>query len=95
MPFPFDVKEMEAKNFRDAGNGKTSRGVSVENKAENSVPVSTLGKIWDTLQVTFPSTNQDLFSYFYNNNLVVKILVTYENQSKKQIIEINKEVFDV
>jgi len=95
MPFPFDVKEMEAKNFRDAGNGKTSRGVSVENKTENSIPVSTLGKVWDSLQISFPSNNQDFFQYYYKGELVLNILVTYENQSKKQIISIEKEFIDV
>jgi type III secretion system FlhB-like substrate exporter len=39
MPFPFDVKEMEAKNFRDSGNGKTSRAVLVENDQNNPIPV--------------------------------------------------------
>lgn len=93
MPFPYDSKEMEYKNFRDAGNGKTKRAVEIENNQENAIPVTTLGVVWDSLQVSFPSSNQELFQYYKENNPVLEVLVTYQNPNKKQIISLTRKVF--
>jgi hypothetical protein len=97
MTLPKTNESREYKKFRESQKkpGFTSVAVDIENKNENAIPVTTLGVVWNSLQVVFPQSNQDLFKYFYDNNLVLEVLVTYENQSKKQIIAIDKEVFNV
>lgn len=93
MSFPFDVKEMEKGNFRDAGDRKTKRAVEIENSPSSPIPVSTLGVSWDSLQVQFPANNQDLWKYYKNSTQVLEILVTYEDSTKRQIVGIQREVF--
>jgi hypothetical protein len=72
---------------------KTAQEVVVSNT--QSIPVTTLGVVWDKLEVTFPQENQDLFTYILQSSTVLTVLVTYANNSKKQIIGIDKEFFDV
>ena len=93
MTFPFDVKEMEVGSYRDAGSKQTKKAVQIENTSESPIPVSTLGVSWDSLQVEFPTINQDLWKYYKNSSLVLQILVTYEDQAKRQITGIQREVF--
>jgi hypothetical protein len=50
--------------------------------------------LWDKIETTFPENNQDLFSYFKNSVLVMTVLVTYSSSSKKDIILIEKQVFE-
>lgn len=95
MTFPFDVKEMEVGSFRDAADGSnrlTKKAVQVENSASSAIPVTTLGVVWDSLQVEFPSETQDKWKYYKNGNQVLEILVTYESNAKKQIVSILREV---
>jgi hypothetical protein len=83
-----NTKDREFDKFRSSENGKSKVAVEIENKAQ--VPVSTLGVVWDSLNVSFPSTNQDQFNYLLDGELVLSVLVTYEDQSKKQITSIVK-----
>jgi hypothetical protein len=81
-------KDREYDKFRPAEDGQSKVAVEVENSQQ--IPVSTLGVKWDSLNVTFPQENQDQFNYSYQGELVLTILITYENASKKQIIDITK-----
>jgi len=45
---------------------------------------------WDTISTTFPSTNQDLFTYLLSGISVQTVLVTYLDSTKKQIVTVNK-----
>jgi hypothetical protein len=69
MSFPFDVKEMENGNFRDAsdkGNRLTKRAVEIENNASNPVPVFQIYGIARKLfgeTVTQPNTDVSVLTY--------------------------------
>ena len=98
MSFPFDIKEMESGSYRDASNvapRKTRVATQLENSSSNPIPVTTTGVKWDNLKVSFPTENQDKFEYFYQGNLVLEFLVTYVNNTKKDILEITKAVYDL
>jgi hypothetical protein len=81
-------KDREFDKFRPAEDGKSKVAVEVENTEQ--LPVTTLGVKWDSLNVSFPSDNQDLFNYLYQGEQVLSVLITYENASKKQITAIEK-----
>lgn len=94
--FPYDVKEMTSGAFRDAsksGDKKTSVATIIENKSSQSIPVTTLGVIWDKLEVTFLSDSIDKFSYSYQNELKLDVIVTYQNASKNEIIRVEREFY--
>lgn len=83
------IKDREFAKFRD---GKTGDAVAVTFDGE-SIPVETSGVEWDEVVTTFPSENQDLFTYKKNNVVVQTVLVTYQNDSKKVIVYMQKEKF--
>jgi hypothetical protein len=89
-------RDKQGKSFVESpsrGSNYTAQEVVVSNK--QSIPVTTLGVIWDTLQVTFPQQNVDLFTYINDGNIVLTVLVTYSSNNKKEIIGIQKEFFNV
>lgn len=59
----------------------------VEVKSVNEV-------LWNKIETTFPSNSVDVFSYFMDNQLVMVVTVTYSGSNKKDIVLIEKEVFD-
>jgi hypothetical protein len=69
MTFPFDVKEMENGNFRDASNvapRKTKRAVEVENDPSNPVPVYQTHGITKLIfdeSSTVPDTDVSVINY--------------------------------
>lgn len=48
---------------------------------------------WDSMLTTYPSNTSDLFTYKRNNVTVMTVLVTYSNQTKKDIVSISKTRF--
>jgi hypothetical protein len=59
----------------------------VEVKSVNEV-------LWNKIETTFPSSAVDVFSYFMDNQLAMVVTVTYSGSNKKDIVLIEKEVFD-
>lgn len=49
-----------------------------------------LDVFWDTITTTFPTANQDLFTYSFEGVGVQTVLVTYQDTTKKQIVSVNK-----
>lgn len=47
---------------------------------------------WDTINITFPSDTTELHTYLSNGVTVQYVLTTYENNSKKQIVKVEKTV---
>lgn len=95
MTFPFDAREMENGSYRDAsdvGERKTKKAVQVENSPQEPVVVTTT-VMWDKLQVSFPSANQEIYTYKKNSVTVMTVVITYENDSKKTIVDIDKTIF--
>lgn len=91
MALPNNISDRELKKFR--GNSESVKvATQIENESSSPVPVTTLGIVWDSIQVTFPANNQDLFTYSYQSQPVLTVLVTYDGASKKQIISLVKEV---
>jgi hypothetical protein len=89
-------RDKQGKSFVESpsrGSNYTAQEVVVSNK--QSIAVTTLGVVWDTLQVTFPAQNVDLFTYINDGNIVLTVLVTYSSNNKKEIIGIQKEFFNV
>jgi hypothetical protein len=92
MPFPFDVKEMEFKNFRDAGNGKTKRAVEIENSSQNPVPVSITeqqGNFFQYNEVNSVAGNQvaGLFSYSVPSQSKLSLIRVFVSGDNKAIFE--------
>jgi hypothetical protein len=83
------IQDREFAKFRD---GETGDAVAVTFDGE-AIPVETGGVIWDEIVTTFPAANQDLFTYKKESQIVQTVLVTYENDSKKIIVGINKTRF--
>jgi hypothetical protein len=82
MTLPKSRDDREFESYRD-----TPRGF-----AKSVVNVSEV--IWNKIETTFPTSTQDLYSYFYDTTLVMTILVTYANTSKKDIVTVLKTRFD-
>jgi hypothetical protein len=85
------LKDNEANKFRIGKDGKPAIGITVEQS--DPIPVQTAGVEWDEIITTFPTTNQDLFTYKRNTNIVQTVLVTYESSSKKTILHVLKTRF--
>lgn len=84
-----NLTDREYAKFRD---GKNGDAVAVTFDGE-SIPVETSGVEWDEVITTFPSANQDLFTYKKNSVVVQTVLVTYQNDTKKVIVYMQKEKF--
>lgn len=46
--------------------------------------------IWDEIQTTFPSESSELYSYKLNGNLVQTMLVTYQDSTKRIILNVER-----
>lgn len=78
--------DREFAKFRD---GKSGDAVAITFDGE-SIPVDTAGVEWDEILTTFPSSNQELYTYKKNSNTVQTVLVTYQNDSKKIIVHMQR-----
>lgn len=83
------IKDREYDKFREGTDGKTTVAVSLD----EALDVNIDGVSWDEITTTFPATNQELFTYKENSTIVQTVLVTYETDTKKQIIKIEKTRF--
>jgi hypothetical protein len=83
------IKDRELEKFREAPGGKTSVAVTFD----EAVDVNIDGVEWDEIVTTFPSTNQELFTYKLLSVIVQTVLITYETDQKKTIIKIEKTRF--
>lgn len=86
MTFPFDVREMENGNFRDAsniGDRLTKRAVEVENQETNPVPVY---QTFGTAKKLFGEGNTD------PNNEVTVLSYTV-TETKLRILSVNLSCF--
>jgi len=80
------LPDREFAKFRD---GKSGDAVAITFDGE-SIPVDTAGVEWDEISTTFPSSNQELYTYKKNSNTVQTVLVTYQNDSKKIIVHMQR-----
>jgi len=76
-----NLNDREFDKFREAANGKTSVSVS----ADSALPIESAGVDWDEIITTFPSVQQELYTYKKNSVTVQTVLVTYQNGDKKTI----------
>lgn len=83
------IKDREFDKFREGPDGKTSVAVSFD----EPVDVNIDGIEWDEITTTFPATNQELFTYKLNSNIVQTVLATYESDQKRTIIKLEKTRF--
>lgn len=83
MSLSSGIKDREYNKF-DEVNGKTvvRTHTTIEGEA-----------VWDEIVTTFPSSTTDLFTYKKNSSVVQTVLVTYQDVSKKVIINITKTSF--
>lgn len=80
MAFPFDVKEMWAKAFRQSGtNTKISVGIEGDTGLLEGVS-------YDDIVISYPTNSTELYTYFKNAVQVAAIEVTYSNSSKNILI---------
>jgi hypothetical protein len=78
--------DREFSKFRD---GKGGDAVAVTFDGD-SIPVETSGVDWDEINVTFPSSTEDLFTYKKDSQIVQTVLVQYSAIDKKNIIYMQK-----
>lgn len=83
------LNDREFAKFRD-GVGGDAVAVTLDGE---SVSVDTAGVDWDEIITTFPSSNQELFTYKKNSVTVQTVLITYQNDSKKVITHMQREKF--
>lgn len=83
------IKDREFSKFRD---GKTGDAVAVKFDGD-SIPVETSGVEWDEITTTFPADNQELYTYKKDGETIQTVLVTYDNGSKKIIVNMQRTRF--
>jgi hypothetical protein len=90
MAFPFDVKEMWNKAFRQSSTN-TKIAVQVENTNPINVNVLSDESVnWDEIQATYPSSVQEVYTYKLSSVNVQTVTVNYTNASKKTILSVLK-----
>lgn len=83
------IQDREFAKFRD---GKNGDAVAVTLDGE-SVSVDTAGVDWDEIITSFPTSSQEIYTYKKNDNIVQTVTVTYQNNSKKVIVYMQREKF--
>ncbi len=83
------IKDREFDKFRESTSGQTTVAVSLDEAIEVNVD----GVEWDEIVTTFPATNQELFTYKFETNIVQTVLATYESDQKKTVIKLEKTRF--
>lgn len=72
----------------------TASGFFLTNQSATNSYLKSIDKkldvVWDAILTTFPSSIQDLFTYTLNEETVQTVLVTYQDNTKKQIVTVNK-----
>lgn len=82
-------EELERARLKKGYNNKIE--VRVGNESTNPL-ITSESVFWDKLTKTEPSLVQDLWVYRKAGNIVMQVLVTYQNSAKKNIIDIQKTV---
>lgn len=82
--------DRELKKFREVSPTSDLTKVAVEVENDLPIKVETAGVDWDRIETTYPTSNQDLFTYKLNSVVVQTILVTYDNTAKKNIILVQR-----
>lgn len=83
------LTDREFAKFRD---GKNGDAVAVTLDGE-SVSVDSAGVDWDEIITTFPSATEELFTYKKSGVVVQTVAVTYQNDTKKVIVYMQREKF--
>jgi hypothetical protein len=78
--------DREFAKFRD---GKDGDAVAVV-MDNDVIAVETAGVEWDLIETSFPSSTQELYTYYKNTNIVQTVLVTYQSVDKKIILSMSK-----
>lgn len=74
--------DREFAKFRDGENG-TAVAVTLDGEVAK---VEVAGIDWDEILTTFPGVHQELYTYKKDSITVQTVLVTYESESKKTIL---------
>ena len=83
MSFPFELKEMMAKAFRQSG---TNTKIAVTIDQSNPIPVDTEGINWNTFDVQYPNATTEIYSFYLDAVLVQTITLNYQSASKKVLL---------
>ena len=83
-----DLKSREYEKFRNKPEGQTSVATVIEN--DTPINVSTAGIDWNKIETTFPAQNQEIYTYKKDGNIVQTVTITYEDGTKKTIIDVSK-----
>lgn len=83
----FDVDN----NIRSEAGAIDSTTTYEDKNSLNVIDADTV--IWDEIVTSYPSLNTELYTYNYENNTVQTVLVTYDNGSRVNIINIRKTRF--
>lgn len=81
--FPFELKEMMAKAFRQSG---TNTKVAVTIDQTTPIPVDTEGIEWDSFTVSYPSPTTEVYTFSLNSVVVEIITLNYQSASKKVLL---------
>lgn len=81
MSLSTDVRDNEAKKFRDTVDGPA---VAVTSEGDLSGLLS--GVSYDDIQATFPTSTTELYTYLKASVTVAQIEITYSNSSKQTLL---------
>jgi hypothetical protein len=90
MAFPFDIREMWNKAFRQSGSN-TKIAVQIENTTPILVDTES-GIVWDEIEPSYPDNTTEIYTYKLLGSTVQTVTVSYSNASKKQLSGVTKVV---
>jgi hypothetical protein len=81
--------DREFSKFRDGNSGDA---VAVTHDG-GPVPTEPSGVDWDEIVTSFPDVHQELYTYKLNSETVQTVLVSYQSESKKTILYMQRTRF--